>query len=291
MPTTTTVKSPADLFGATIRNHKAISKRAKDQILGNKKLDIIGDIEQYDRKYYDAVEGKAVIVVVHPEYGNTQIIYASRFQNDPWSALHWNEPGKLFFTWLCIERKWKEFTQEEAQEFLYIGAKDLGFSEIQEFNEVTGYMVTFNELVGSMPEYMRNAYEADEKAKETLKWYYESERDTILRYLTAHERRVEVINDDGNEVINNDGNKEWVTIPITKIAFQFNRFEPREKGSRQTKTFFSVSDISPNYNTKPRYNWFGQNTSRWMYAGAIVIDWFEGTEEGSPGTVRISINH
>lgn len=279
----TTVDTPADLFLEIVGKAEELSYPCK--------MKVSTDMEKYDRPYFERIDSP--IVVSLSSYGSTSLVSPARFRNDPYLAKSWAKSmgdGYFFFVWQ--DGAWLMASAEETSAYLYKHAKDMHFADIAPFNNASGYLISFEELVGSIPEHMREAVEQkvfnehtgqmEQPVKARLREIYEQERDTIIRYLRADMSRVQVHDKDNPE------HSEWVDRPISRIGFQFNRFEQVPDGSRQTTAFFSVSDMSPDFKPDVAWNWHLQDTSRWMYAGAIALDYSrsDGIE-----IVRVSGHH
>lgn len=259
------------------------------------------DVEEYDRKYYDAI-ASLTMILVEPKYGYSNMRHAGEYRTDPWSACHFatGNAGKLCFAVLPAPEGPNvlvdEVSLESAGAAIKGFAKAAGYPDIPRFNNnVTGFMISFSELRGSIPEHMREVMERlvwneatmQHEApliKELHRWY-EREVDSILGYLRSDMRRVKVSDRD-----NPEAEGVWHEVPITALSFGFNRFEACPDGSRQTTAFFSVSDRSPDFKPEVSYNWFCQDTSRWIYSGAIAINYSKNEETGEE-TVSISSHH
>lgn len=243
------------------------------------KAKIAQDMEAYDRPYFDTIDRPLVVCV--SKYGSNTLVSAARFANDPWSAkvtLKANGSGYLYFAWVRNEA-FVCVSEAEAQEFLYTEAKAIGFAEIPIFNNVSGRMVSFEELVGSVPEHMRPSFEErifnestgawEQPVKAQLKMWYEIERDNILRGLRACNKRVPVKEEGKEETV-------YMDVPVTKISFYFGRFDNVGPNATQAMAYFCVNDESEAFNPPARFNLHGQEDSRVMYNGAIAISFYEG---------------
>lgn len=290
-------KTISDLFLEEVK----LSKEFDEEAMGR----IVSSLDEYDRPYLDRITGTTIISV--SKWGSISTIDFGRFINDPWSAknaLKGNGTGYVYFlaqdggAGIVIT----QVDEERGGKALYESAKAAGFPAIPVFNNVTGYMVSFDELRGSIPEFMREAFEArvwDETTAthkqphvDELRAWYDRERDTILGYLRNDMKRVKVTNTDTEA-------EEWVDVPIKAVSFGFNRFEQpfraeefmTEKPERaQSIANFSVSDNTPGFNPPVSYNWHCQDTSRWMYAGVIAINYTCNKETGEE-TISISTHH
>lgn len=251
------------------------------------------DIENYDRPYYDGIRVPTVLSV--SSYGNVNMTSMTRFLNDPWSAKEaFKGNGKGYLYYVVAHGGLTPVLEEEACIALYSTAKDAGMPVIPDFNNVSGFMVSFEELRGSIPEHMREAFEYKHFDENTCEWiqphvvklreWYEHERDTILGYLRCDKKRVQLKDKDDSE------HSEWVDVPVTKIGFGFNRFEQVSENARQSTAFFSVNDNSPNFTPEVTFNWHLQDTSRWLYAGAIAINYYSDAEEPMK-KISISTHH
>lgn len=220
------------------------------------------DIEKYDRQILDSL--KSPVLVTMTDYGYYSIINPAWYRDDPYTANNYNMSiGQYLIAW--DTNNWKLLSLVEAREFLYTHAKNLGFSEIPNFNNIQGYIIDFDTLIGSIPEFMRDRFEADPHAKELLRNTFQSEIRNIYRYLAMQYKNVKITNKDTLQ-------EEYVETPISKISVQFNRFEQVPDTCSQSTAFFSVSDISPDFQPEFKPNWYLQDTSRWLYAGAIAIN-------------------
>ena len=274
----TITKSPADLFLETTAACPDLTDAAK--------ATIVSDMEKYDRPYFDKVEEKDVVVQVGKTDGYNNIFHAARFRNDPWSVTKWKEfehVNKIFFTWINEDKKWVQITFDEAKHVLYITAHTMGFLDIPTFNNVEGYMVSFSDLLGSIPEYMREILEKDKKQMDRLKDLYEYEKTSIIQALTT-KKATRTIRDENGEFSHTE------EIEITKVSFCFERFNAASEGQRQTAAYFGVYDASPERKYKPSYNWHGQEDSRVLSNGALTIDYFPATDD-TEACVSVSSNH
>ena len=258
---------------------------------------IVESVERYDRPYIDAVQSPTVLSVSN--YGSISLTGPGRFLIDPWSAKNFYKgDGCQYF--LIDSSGITHVDAETAGKALYDVAKAEGFPETPRFNDVMGYVVSFEELRGSVPEFMREALEAKTRNERTDEWehkahnellgWYRCEVDQLLKYMRTHTKRVEVKDKDNPE------HSEWVDVPVSKLSVCFNRFDscnmatPDAKPTRaQVTAFFSVSDQSPEFKPDVNFNWHLQDTSRWLYAGAIAID-YSCDAEGKE-TISISSNH
>lgn len=280
-------KTISDLFLEVVRGTDAFDGEALERIERS--------VNEYDRPHLDRLDVMTVLSV--SKWGSISMASYYRFLSDPWSAKSWFVSQKDYF-FLVLPGvgldKVEPITAEAAGLTLYTEAKKTGFLKIPEFNVISGYMVSFNELRGSIPEHMREAFEKREWDETTASWkqpnveklreWYDREKDTILGYLRLRDKRVQVKDKDSPE------HSEWVTVPVTKIGFGFNRFEQVSEGARQSTAFFSVSDNSPEFKPEVSYNWFLQDTSRWLYAGAIAINYSKNEETGEE-RIDISAHH
>jgi len=258
------------------------------------------DLETYDRKFIEEVEKPYVFGFT--SYGSMSMRNAEAFRNDPYQAKSYTAGNGTGYVYLIFDGEaLVEAVDADVNAFLYEKSKAAGFPETPYFNNVTGYMVSFDELRGSIPEFMRAAFEEkvfDEATGqwkqpnvEQLRWYHTNEVDTILRNLRHDMKRVKVSDKDDSD------HEEWVDVKITKLSFCFNRFDscnmaaPDAKPERaQVTAFFSVSDQSPEFKPEVSWNWHLQDTSRWIYAGAISMDYTCDKETGKE-TIRIGSNH
>ncbi len=176
--------------------------------------------------------------------------------------------------------------------FLYEHAKALGFGKIPKFNNVEGYIIGFDELVGSIPEHMRKIME-EKEFDEVIGWWrkpnldklhewYLQEVTQLLRYMRYDTKRVPLKDPETEETT-------WIDVPITRLSVRFNRFEQVGPSNTQTTAFFSVSDISPDFKPEARCNLHLQDTSRWLYAGAIALTYSK--DENGKETISISSHH
>lgn len=77
----------------------------------------------------------------------------------------------------------------------------------------------------------------------------------------AYDRELDVITDHVKMLI-----KQGKPFRARMMIFDFDQRE----GAYQSRADFTVSDLSKP--EKDMFNWYGQNTSRWAYAGCIAID-------------------
>jgi hypothetical protein len=261
-------------------------------------IKVTKSLEEYDRPFFDKAESGTVITV--SKWGSTSLTSFRRFVQDPWSAKHafkGQGAGYFYFEVLTDDSDITHVMKSDADEagiMLYRMAKAASRGIIPEFNNVHGYMVSFDELRGSIPEHMRDVFETKVFDETTGTWkqpnvvklreWYDRERDTILAYLRTTEVRVQIGDRD------DPTRKEWVPRKVSKIGFCFNRFDYVADGARQSTAFFSVSDDSPEFAPDVSYNWFLQDTARWMYAGALAINYSRNDETGEE-TIDISSHH
>jgi hypothetical protein len=261
------------------------------------KAKVVEDMEEYGRPYFDKAESGTVIAV--SSYGSTSMTSYKRFVHDPWLAKHAFK-GNVGYSYFEILKDAEEVThvmvsdENEAGMMLYRMAKAASTPTVPEFNNVSGFMVSFDELRGSVPEHMRDALETRVFDENTGEWkqpnvvklreWYDRERDTILGYLRTSMVRVQLVDNDDGE------HKEWVDRPVSKLSFGFNRFERVSDGARQSTAFFSVSDNSPEFVPDVAWNWNLQDTSRWIYAGALAINYSRNEETGEE-KIDISSHH
>lgn len=275
-------------------SEKLIEEVNKSDLSDRAKEKIAKDIETYDRKCYDDMEGKGhYIFVVNNVDGYVFTLSANGFRNDPWRAYNtalkniYSNP--VYFAFNGYD--FFECNYDEARTYLYKRAIDLGMTSIPEFNKIEGYIVSFNDLVGSIPEYMRDAFEENDssdayyeynKAMRRLETLYKQEVDILLKYMSMSSKRVRVTDDEGNE--------DWIEVPISKIGIAFQRFQNVPEGSYQTTAYFQVVDNSPNFNPEPSFNWHCQEVSRVLYNGAIAISYSKNEETGEV-KVDVSSHH
>ncbi len=265
-----TIQSIADQFLDAVK-HSGLEpetyKRVKESV------------DTYDREHIDRIDVPTIIQST--KWGSMSTMSYYRFVNDPWSALS-------FFTqvpnsvWFLVNPGMEVSTvdvvsAEDAGRIMYEHAKKAGFPRIKDFNNAHGFMVSFEELRGSIPEHMREAFEyryCDEYTGtwkqphvEKLREWYERERDTIIGMLRCTDKRVQLKDADNEE------HTEWVTVPVTKLGFGFGRFEQVSENATQSTAFFNVSDNSPEFKPDVKWNWHLQDTARWLYAGAIAISY------------------
>jgi len=250
------------------------------------------DMEKFDREYFDELKGMAVIDI--SVYGYNHMTTPGRYAHDPWEAKRYHkqkESGTVFF--LHKDGDFKPVSGEEASMALYDEAKSLGLPDIPKLNPaISGHLISFEALLGSVPEYMREVLEKKEYDGSTgcynrpgvtkLRAWYDREIMTILGYLQCDMKRVRVKNDEGEDI--------WLDSPVTALGIGFGRFEPRQEGSSQTTAFFHVSDNSPEFKPDVSWNWHLQDTSRWLYAGAIAINYRKDEKTGEE-SIDISSHH
>ena len=270
-------------------NASSLSDEAKGRVLT--------DLETYDKKYIEEVTKPYVFAF--SSYGSMSMMNAETYRNDPWQAKSFTKDNGVGYVYFIFDGEaLVEAVEADVNAFLYEKSKAAGFPDIPYVNNVTGYLVSFDELRGSVPEFMREAFEEkvfDESTGlwkqpnvDQLRWYHQNEVETILRNLRHDMKRVEVKDKDNPE------HSEWVDVKITKLSFGFNRFDSCNMAAKpehaQVTAFFSVSDQSPDFNPDVKFNWHCQDTSRWIYAGAISMDYTCDKETGKE-TIRIGSNH
>jgi len=284
------MKGIADMFLDAVHECTVFDEEARERITQS--------VNEYDRPSMDSMSVLTVIVVT--KWGSITSSSYYRFINDPWSALSYftgiNNQGNVFF----IVKPGIELTTVDtvsgdmAGIMLHDEAKKAGFQPIPDFNNADGFMVSFDELRGSIPEHMREAFEYrvyDEHTGNTiqphvlkLQDWYNRERDTILGYLRLRSKRVQLKDAD------NEDHKEWVDVPVTKLGFGFGRFDRVSDQARQSTAFFNVNDNSPEFKPDVSWNWHLQDTSRWLYAGAIAIN-YDPDMKDPQSRISISAHH
>jgi hypothetical protein len=266
-----------------------VESKTKSELFLNELLQSIGegeaynrvvrDMEQYDKEIFDSIDSPCVVSV--SSYGSTSITFASRFMKDLYQAKIWN-PGNNDYTFYVYSAEWFTFqTLPEVQDYLYTSAKlQKGITNqcIIPFNNIEGYIATWEEFLGSVPEAWRPQLEGKEWSIEKgyhiqpmklkLKDLYDYEVSRLIDGCRCHEKRVQ-------------GNSEWLTVKVTKIGIALEVFNEIRENETQTTAFFQISDMTPDYNPEPRYNWHMQNSSRWMYSGAIALTMYDGKLEVS----------
>jgi len=270
-------------------NASSLSDEAKERALTY--------LETYDKKYIEEVT-KPYVFAFSP-YGSMFMRNAETYRNDPYKAKSFTRDNGTGYVYLIFDGEaLTEAVEADVNAFLHEKSKAAGFPDIPYVNNVSGYLVSFDELRGSVPEFMRAAFEEkvfDEGTGmwkqphvEKLRWYHENEVNTILGYLRHDMKRVKLSDKD------NAGHEEWVDARITKLSFGFNRFDSCNMAAKparaQVTAFFSVSDQSPDFNPDVKFNWHCQDTSRWLYAGAISMDYTCDKETGKE-TIRIGSHH
>jgi hypothetical protein len=251
-------------------------------------------LDQYDRPYIDGVEDLMVVSIA--TYGSVSLWSPASFVNDPWSAkTALSSYGAGYEHFIIVPSGVGNVSAEEAGEALYEHAKLLGFPQLKPFTPSTGYMVTFEQLRGSIPEFMRQAVEArvwdDARGQhvspvlEKLREMYNYEVERILGCLRTSKVRRQVKNDAGEE--------SWQEFPVTQTSFGFNRFdqpfdnrEDRIIDRAQATAFFSVNDTSPAFNPPAQWNFHLQDMSRSLYAGCIALNYTRGED----GTEKVDVS-
>jgi hypothetical protein len=102
-----------------------------------------------------------------------------------------------------------------------------------------------------------------------LKELYDYEVSCLMSYCRCQVKRVQV-KEANTEVT------EWIDCKVSKVGVSFERFNPIRENETQTTAFFQASDMTPDYNPEPRFNWHMQNSSRWLYSGAIALNMYDG---------------
>jgi hypothetical protein len=240
---------------------------------------VVRDMEQYDKKSFDSIDRPCIVSVSN--YGSTMITSAGRYCNDLYNAKIWH-PGSNDYTHYAYTVQAPRFTYctlVEAQDYLYNEAKNLGQTPIAPFNNIEGYIVTWEDFLGSIPEAWRPQVEAKEWSNETgyyiqpmkikLKELYDYEVSCLMSYCRCQVKRVQV-KEANTEVT------EWIDCKVSKVGVSFERFNPIRENEIQTTAFFQASDMTPDYNPEPRFNWHMQNSSRWLYSGAIALNMYDG---------------
>lgn len=249
-------------------------------------------VEDYYRSSLDELTGVYVITI--SPWNNVYTSSYKKYLDDPWAGkvAFRGQTGCYYF--IVDEHGEVTFADAEAAgKALYDAAKAEAFSPIPELNNVSGFIVSFEELRGSIPEFMREVFERKEwdvhartdrqPNVEKLLEAYNRERDNLLSYMRCDEKRV--LRD-----------SMWLNEPVTKLTVCFNRFDSCNMASpvakpahEQATAFFSVSDNSPEFKPDESYKWYGE-TSRWLYAGSIAIDYYCDKETGEE-RVAISTHH
>lgn len=240
---------------------------------------VVRDMEVYDGPIFDSID-RPCVVSVSP-YGSTNITSAGRYCNDPYNAKVWT-PGSNDYTFYAYTVQAPRFTYctlAEAQDYLYKEAKEIGQTPIAPFNQIEGYIITWEDFLGSIPEAWRPQVEAKEWSNEKgyniqpmkikLKELYDYEVSCLISYCRIQNKRVQVKEAD-TEIT------EWIDCKVSKVGVSFERFNPIRENETQTTTFFQASDMTPDFNPEPRFNWHMQNSSRWLYSGAIALTMHDG---------------
>lgn len=252
-----------------------------------------------DKALWDKIDGLRVIIV-SPKYGTNHIKNPEWMRSDPWRVTKFAAENKGYISVVVLpEPDTDRFVVEiipldEAQTILRGYIKAAGLPPTPEFNNIVGYLPTFDEFLGSVPEHMREVLERpfvdqdqgiykERAGVAELREWYQREVETILGYLRKKTRMQRVETDDPDKY-------KYVEVPVSKISFSMNLFDQVPDGAGQSVADFYVSDISPYFNPPPQINWHGNDYSRWMYAGGISINYYKNEETGEE-TCRISSNH
>lgn len=249
---------------------------------------VVKDMEQYDGPIFDSIDQPCVVSV--SSYGSTSITSAGRFINDLYLAKTWNPGGNDYTFYVYSTEGTPRFTLQtlpEVQDYLYNSAKILkGITNhvIMPFNNIEGYIVTWEDFLGSIPEAWRPQIEVKEWSNEKgyhiqpmkakLKDLYDYEVNNLISYCRCHEKRVQV-KEEGTD------KTEWITVKVSKIGIAFEMFNEIREGETQTTAFFQASDMTPEFDPEPRFNWHMQNASRWLYSGAIALTMYNDKLEMS----------
>lgn len=244
---------------------------------------VVKDMETYDRDIFNSIDRPCVVSV--SSYGSTNITSASRFMHDLYQAKTWN-PGSNDYTFYVYSTEGTpRFTYQtlaEVQDYLYTSAKlqkSITNTVIMPFNQIEGYIATWEYFLGSVPEAWRPLLEVKEWSNEKgyhiqpmklkLKDLYDYEVSRLIDGCRCHNKRVQV-KEEGTD------KSEWIDVKVTKIGVSFELFNPIRENDTQTTAFFQISDLTPDFNPEPRFNWHLQNSSRWLYSGAIALTMHDG---------------
>lgn len=240
---------------------------------------VVKDMEQYDKSVFDSIDRPCIVSVSN--YGSTNITSAGRYCNDLYNAKTWT-PGSNDYTFYAYTVQAPRFTYctlVEAQEYLYNEAKKIGQTAIAPFNNIEGYIITWEDFLGSIPEAWRPQIEKQtfdeskgyytQPLKIKLKELFDYEVSCLISYCRLQNKRVQV-KEEGTD------NSEWIDVKVSKVGVSFDRFNPIRENDTQTTAFFQASDMTPDFNPEPRFNWHCQNASRWLYSGAISLDFYNG---------------
>lgn len=246
---------------------------------------VVKDMDTYDRPVFDKIDYPCVVSV--SSYGSTSLTSASRFIRDLYLAKVWNNDGAgngyTYYVYSTVGTpRFTLQTLPEVQNYLYESAKiqkSIVNHVIMPFNAIEGYIITWEDFLGTIPEAWRPQVENrvfDESKgyfvqplKVKIKDYYDYEVTRLMECMRLHNKRMEV-KEEGTD------NSEWIDVKVTKIGVSFEGFSPIREGSTQTTAFFQASDMTPDFNPEPRFNWHCQNASRWLYSGAISLDFYNG---------------
>lgn len=245
-----------------------------DNVFSDKQKEAIRhDIECYDRKWFDELNRYMILSVTKSGYINCYV--PSEYSFDPWKAKHALDKKNIFVEFNPdADYVFSIVDYEYAQANLYEGARSAYYKKnVAPLNNVVGRIVSFNELLGSIPEHMRDIIEAgvvDEKQwygksypiKDKLFEFYNYQLSNLVNYMSKTDKVVKVKDENGEE--------KYVHVPITKIGVYFNRFDYYE-GSSQAQAYFAVHDESPAFNPEPHYNWHLIEDSRVISNGVIVL--------------------
>lgn len=241
---------------------------------------LASDMVKYDKPYFDKIDSPCV-VSVSPS-GSTQIVSASRFIHDLYLAKVWNNGGHDYTYYGFVSGDWKAMPLEAVQTYLYESAKvqkSITNEVIMPFNNLEGYIITWDRLLGTVPEEWRPQLEESifdeakgyyvQPLKDKLKGLYDYEVNRLLECARMRSKRVEIREEGADDT-------KWIDTTISKIGVSFEGFSPISEGMQQTTAFFQASDMSTDFNPEVRLNWHAQNTSRWLYSGAIALNFYGG---------------
>jgi hypothetical protein len=265
------------LEGVTNMQVETFLKAIEANLSEEAKNRVVESTEAYDRPFMEKID-YPVVFVVSDCGGSVSWARAEYFRDDLWRAKRWgSDYGSMYRFFTYDLETVQSVSAETAGMFLYEEARKLDTLDIPNLNAVSGYIVSFDELLGSVPEHMRGGLEVHE-----LRDRYNAEIDSLLHYMRTDIKRVKFVDPDTQE-------EQWVEVPVTELRVCFNRFEKVSDEATQSTAFFSVSDMSPEFEPEVKWNWHAQDTSRWLYAGALAISRFE-TATGEI-EVCVSSNH
>lgn len=274
---------------------------------------VIEIIETYDKKIIEDFDSPVIIVI--GKYGDTYFNYAREWAYDPWKIKNFfKEEDKVYVEYCPDVNRFKIVDNKEAGMFLYENAKYVGFPVRPIMKNIEGSIIPFDELVGTIPIFMREIIEnanisissitikelreylnnyPDMDIKRTIddSYYFGYYENPIMKDLqTSYNNIVKSLvwdmhRDSKRVPMIIEGKEEYIDIPIKNIRIYFGGFDNVSEKATQTTAYYCAEDVSENFNPEPKYNWHLQEVSRVLSNGAICLSVYE---ENGIKKIRVS---